>query len=126
MILVGSHITWFLCGPLYEWRDPRGQTWLDRGARDGHEGPYALQGTPIGTEGFAISNHSTLGGYFRLTIPHYKIDTIERQIDIGPKKPVIDLSAALAFKLFGSQSNFPDYSDWKLEYIGLTLPVTPA
>lgn len=125
MIIVGEHITWFLCGPTYRWIDPKGGKWFDKGASDGREGPYALQGTPIDTEGFAISNRGTLGGYFQFRIPKKGIDRIIRQIDIGPRKPVIDLSAPLAYALFGSKDNFPDWADWRLDYIGMHEPTVP-
>lgn len=121
MILVGTHITWFLCGPTYSWIDPKGVQWYDKGAADRKEGAYALQHTPIGTEGFAIPGHGTLGGYFRLTIPEFKIDTTVRHIDIGPGN-VIDLSAPLAYKLFQSKGKMPDHSNWRLEFIGRDLP----
>jgi hypothetical protein len=47
---------------------------------------------------------------------------IIRQIDIGPKKPVVDLSAPLAFAMFGASGLVADHSPWTATYLGRTLP----
>ncbi len=117
----GCHITWFLPKP-WRWRDANGHEWHDGGAQANREGTYA-SGLPIETPGMAFPNeHGTLGGWWEVDFPELKIKVIARQVDIGPKKPVIDLSAPLAFAMFGSPNKVPDHSPWTATYLGHALP----
>lgn len=118
-VITGSHLTWFLgSGHGYEWTDPTGARWIDTGALRGNEGAYA-SGFPYDTPGIAVPNdHHTLGEYILLELPalHLKIKTIH--VDIGPRWNVVDCSAPLAYLLFKSQRAFPDYSAWRLTFLG--------
>lgn len=130
MNLSGSHTTWFLPYP-WKWFDPNGNEWHDIGAEEGHEGAYAsglpfLDHDGVATLGIALPNLlvdgvHTLGGWWQVGMPRlYKNFTV-RQLDIGPLN-VIDINAPLAFELFKSQSNFPDYTPWQSTFLGHVLP----
>lgn len=113
----GSHITWFLPRP-WRWTDPTGRLWHDAGAERNGEGPYA-SGLPIETAGIAFPNENhTLGGWWRLEFSHLNKTVVVRQVDVGPKKPVVDLSAPLAYELFKTPGGVPDFSGWVATYIG--------
>lgn len=115
----GSHITWFLSKP-WAWADPTGFKWYDTGAERNNEGTNAA-GVSITMPGIAFPNiNGTLGGWWEVVFSDLCMKIVVRQIDIGPKKPVIDLSAPLAFEMFGSPY-FPDHSPWAATYLGKTL-----
>ncbi len=117
----GHHITWFLGKP-WRWTDPTGYVWRDGGAEINGEGPYA-SGLPIETPGIAFPNeHGTLGGWWEIRFPALKKTVVARQVDIGPKKPVIDLTAPLAFSMFGLRIKIVDHSPWMAHYLGHSLP----
>ena len=119
----GKHITWFLPKP-YKWVDSKGYQWYDRGAFNNGEGPNA-SGLPFETPGFAFHNENhTLGGWWQIDIPDIKKRIITRQTDIGPRKPVIDLNAMLAFELFGTEmkADANDSHQWTITYLGKQLP----
>jgi len=117
----GEYITWFLGKP-WRWTDPAGRVWHDAGAERNGEGYYAA-GVPIETHGIAFPNdHGTLRGWWEVDFPRLGKTVIARQIDVGPKKPVIDLSAPLAYAMFGSPAAVVDHSPWTATYLGFTLP----
>lgn len=117
---VGQHVTWFLPKP-WRWADPQGHVWHDGGAEANGEGPYA-SGLPIETPGIALPNNGdSLGGYWHVLMPRMNIEMVVRQVDVGPNKPVIDLSAPLAFLLFTTPGDVPDYTPWSAEFIGHEL-----
>ena len=117
----GRHITWFLPRP-WRWTDETGRVWHDVGAEMNGEGAYA-SGLPIFTLGMAFPNeHKTLGGWWEVHFPELKMNVVARQVDVGPKKPLIDLSAPLAFVMFGSPSKVVDHSPWTATYFGHVLP----
>lgn len=115
----GSHLTWFLgSGNNYTYVDPAGGRWVDYGAMHGHEGAYA-SGMEYDTPGIAVPNtYHTLGEIVLLELPalHLKIKTYH--VDIGPRWNVCDLTAPLAYLLFKSQRAFPDYSAWRITFLG--------
>lgn len=113
----GQRLTWFLPKP-WRWVDPHGHAWHDGGAQAGNEGPYA-SGMPYDTPGIAVPNSAhTLGDLVLLELPalHLKIKTWH--VDIGPRWNVCDLSAPLAYLLFHTEAAFPDYSAWRLTFLG--------
>ena len=117
----GHHITWFLPRP-WRWTDPSGHEWHDAGAQENGEGAYA-SGLPIETPGIALPNdHGTLGGWWQMDFPKLRMAAVVRQVDVGPKKPVVDLSAPLAHEMFGTPGRMPDHSPWTATYLGRTLP----
>lgn len=117
----GDHITWFLPRP-WRWTDPTGRVWHDAGAERNGEGPYA-SGMPIETPGIAFPNdRNTLRGWWEVAFPHLGKTVVARQIDVGPKKPVIDLSAPLAYLMFRSPSALVDHSPWTATYLGINMP----
>lgn len=119
-VFQGQHITWFLPKP-YKWVDPTGHKWYDKGAEGNGEGTNA-SGLPFETPGFAFHNeHHTCGGWWQIDIPSIKKRIITRQTDIGPKKPVIDLNAMLAFKVFETEDKVEDH-DWTITYLSPRLP----
>lgn len=117
----GTHLTWFLGKP-WRWTDATGHVWHDSGAQANGEGAYA-SGLPIETPGIALPNHGgTLGGWWRVAFPRLGMTATVRQVDVGPETGVIDLSAPLAFKMFGSPGALVDHSPWTATYLGKTLP----
>ena len=117
----GEQITWFLPRP-WRWTDPTGRVWHDAGAERNGEGYYAAN-VPIESPGIAFPNdHGTLRGWWQVAFPALNKMVIARQIDVGPKKPVIDLSAPLAYAMFGSQDAMVDHSPWTATYLGINLP----
>lgn len=120
----GTHLTWFLGrGPIphYTWRDPDGEVWTDGGARGNDEGTYA-SGLPYNTPGIALPDRSTLGWWCRVSLPRQNALIILRHVDIGPRKPVLDITAQAAFILFTKRANFPDFTPWAVDPVGLHLP----
>lgn len=121
MVRVGSHVTWFLPKP-WRWVDDQGHVWHDAGAEAGGEGPYA-SGLPIETPGIALPNQDhTLNGWWHVIMPRQNIEMVVKQVDVGPLKPVIDLSAPLAHLLFTTPGGVPDYTPWSAEFLGHDLP----
>jgi hypothetical protein len=120
MTRIGLHITWFLGKP-WRWTDPTGRVWHDAGAQMNNEGPYA-SGLPISTPGIAFPNNGgTLGGWWEIEFKGLGMTVVARQVDIGPKKPVVDLSAPLAYAMFGVPSRLVDSSPWVATYLGQKL-----
>jgi hypothetical protein len=96
--------------------------WHDGGAQLNNEG-YHASGLPIETPGIAFPNENkTLSGWWEIYFPGLRMKVVTRQVDIGPKKPVIDLSAPLAFEMFGTPGRLVDHSNWKATYLGKELP----
>jgi hypothetical protein len=120
IILNGTNITWFLAKP-YHWTDPNGFKWFDIGAWRNHEGENA-SGLPIDTSGIALPNiYHTLGGWWRVNFINLKKYVITQQVDVGPNKGVVDLSAPLAYQLFGAPERV-NRGPWNADYIGKELP----
>ncbi len=114
---IGLHITWFLPKP-WHWTDASGHIWHDANAQFNNEGGNA-SGLPIETPGIAFPNNDlTLGGWWEIDFSVLRMVVVTRQVDIGPKKPVIDLSAPLAYQMFGSSKHIVDYSPWTATYLG--------
>lgn len=112
----GHNITWFLPHP-WRWTDPTGHEWHDTGAERNREGDNA-SGFPMDTPGIALPNHhGTLGGWWRVDFPLLGIFVITRQVDVGPDKSVVDLSAPLAYKIFGSETKI-GAGPWHAYYLG--------
>jgi hypothetical protein len=121
LILAGRHITWFLPRP-WTWKDPDGYQWVDKGAMDRNEGPYA-SGLPLDTLGIALPNHhGTLRGWWKLDFPQLAIIATIRQVDVGPDTGVVDLCAPLAHALFKRPERLPDHTPWQATYLGMKLP----
>lgn len=119
---VGTHLTWFLgSGNDYCWTDPDGHTWIDRRAAGGHEGAYA-SGLPYNTPGIALPARDTLRWWCRVSLPRQNLLCVVRHVDVGPRHPVLDCTAPFAYMMFTTQDNFPDYTPWIVEPIGLDLP----
>lgn len=74
---------------------------------------------PIDTPGLAVpnSNH-TLGEYVLLELPALRLKIKTIHVDIGPRWNVCDLSAPLAHLLFKTEAAFPDYTPWRLTFLG--------
>lgn len=125
---IGTHLTWFLGrgaliqGSHYSWRQPDDKgVWHDEGAEENHEGPFA-SGLPWDTPGIALPDHSILRQWCRVSMPRQSIVAVVRCVDIGPRHPVLDLTAPLAHLLFTSLANFPDYTPWTVDVLGPELP----
>lgn len=124
-VFVGAHVTWFLSRP-WIWTDGKGHVWHDRGAEAANEGENA-SGVPISRPGVALPNsYRTLGGWFHIEMPRIHISMVVQHIDIGPHRPVIDLSAPLAHIMFETPDRVIDYTPWSAEFIGAHLPETIA
>lgn len=123
---VGTHLTWFLgrgaliMGSHYKWVTPDGHVWHDEGAEENHEGSFASD-LPYNTPGIALPDHGVLRQWCRVSMPRQNIVAVVRCVDIGPRHPVLDLTAPLAHLLFTSQENFPDYTPWVVEPLGPDL-----
>jgi hypothetical protein len=117
----GDKITWFLPKP-WRWTDPTGRVWHDAGAERNRDGEYASN-LPLDTPGIAFPNDKwTLSGWWEVRFPRLGKTVVARQIDIGAKKPVIDLSAPLAYAMFKSQDAMVDHTPWSATYLGINLP----
>jgi hypothetical protein len=115
----GDNVTWFLSKP-WRWTDPNGYVWHDRGAEENGEGGNA-SGLLISVPGIALASHSTLSGWWMVTLPDGR-RVVTQQIDIGPGGEDIDLSAPLAYILYGSPDKV-DAGNWSATYLGKTLPL---
>jgi hypothetical protein len=100
------------------------------GPNDPSSGPTTASGSPIAAGGIAVYNHSTLGGYWRLSFPNGRT-VIEKQTDIGPA-PWTGRAFDVAYSSLAgagySESDFPTNATVKAVYLGKSpgSPVTSS